>query len=379
MKNKKRVLCILPFALWVCMAAGCGNPAKGEETATEEIQSIEEANADASQKVEAESEAAQTFQFADLENWQFWFGSGAGAWCTVLDVNPDGTFEGNFHDSDMGSMDETYPNGTVYICSFTGKFTQPVKVNDYTYSMRIESIELADEPDKEEIKDEFRLIYTGPHGMEDAEEILIYLPGAPVKELPKEYREWVGYFDAEDIEGTELPFYGLYNAAAQNGFSSADYSEILSVQPAAKLTDEEMRNSFYEQFYAGLSNEEMEAKIIERSEYFNKSKYAAGILDYLENVRGVLDMAYVVEPLYYTDMKYYSKQDFEGLPQEVIHVAKNEIYARHGYIFGNEDLQNYFLGCVWYEPKVSSAEFDDAVFNDYEKKNLDLLAELDKK
>ena len=155
------------------------------ETATEEIQSIEEANADASQKVEAESEAAQTFQFADLENWQFWFGSGAGVWCTVLDVNPDGTFEGNFHDSDMGSMDETYPNGTVYICSFTGKFTQPVKVNDYTYSMRIESIELADEPDKEEIKDEFRLIYTGPHGMEDAEEILIYLPGAPVKELPK--------------------------------------------------------------------------------------------------------------------------------------------------------------------------------------------------
>ncbi|RGE68529.1 YARHG domain-containing protein [Eisenbergiella massiliensis] len=29
-------------------------------------------------------------------------------------------------------------------------------------------------------------------------------------------------------------------------------------------------------------------------------------------------------------------------------MAKNEIYARHKYIFKNEDLYNYFMGCVRY-------------------------------
>lgn len=58
-------------------------------------------------------------------------------------------------------------------------------------------------------------------------------------------------------------------------------------------------------------------------------------------------------------------------------LAKNEIYARHGYIFKNEDLYNYFMGCVWYNPTCKAEDFDDSVLNEYEKANLEILASMD--
>ena len=59
--------------------------------------------------------------------------------------------------------------------------------------------------------------------MEGAEEVLIYLPGAPVSELPEEYINWVRN-DMVDPDAVELSFYGLYNVTEQNGFSSYDTS-----------------------------------------------------------------------------------------------------------------------------------------------------------
>ena len=51
--------------------------------------------------------------------------------------------------------------------------------------------------------------------------------------------------------------------------------------------------------------------------------------------------------------------------------------ARHGYIFKNEDLYNYFMGCVWYNPTCKAEDFDDSVLNEYEKANLEILASMD--
>ncbi|WP_442960233.1 YARHG domain-containing protein [Pseudobutyrivibrio sp. YE44] len=62
----------------------------------------------------------------------------------------------------------------------------------------------------------------------------------------------------------------------------------------------------------------------------------------------------------------------------IIYLAKNEIYARHGYIFSDSDLNNYFMSQLWYIPEIAPADFDDSVFNEYEKANLQLLSQLDK-
>ena len=122
---------------------------------------------------------------------------------------------------------------------------------------------------------------------------------------------------------------------------------------------------------------ELENTIDERSQYYRASAYYLEIVDYWENVREARDVSNVNEPLFATNKQYYTKENFENEPKLVIHLAKNEIYARHGYIFKNEDLYNYFMGCVWYNPTCKVEDFDDSVLNEYEKANLEILASMD--
>ncbi len=122
---------------------------------------------------------------------------------------------------------------------------------------------------------------------------------------------------------------------------------------------------------------ELENTIDERSQYYRASAYYLEIVDYWENVREARDVSNVNEPLFATNKQYYTKENFENEPKLVIHLAKNEIYARHGYIFKNEDLYNYFMGCVWYNPTCKAEDFDASVLNEYEKANLEILASMD--
>ena len=122
---------------------------------------------------------------------------------------------------------------------------------------------------------------------------------------------------------------------------------------------------------------ELENTTDERSQYYRASAYYLEIVDYWENVREARDVSNVNEPLFATNKQYYTKENFENEPKLVIHLAKNEIYARHGYIFKNEDLYNYFMGCVWYNPTCKAEDFDDSVLNEYEKANLEILASMD--
>ena len=113
-----------------------------------------------------------------------------------------------------------------YLSNFQGKFTEPVKVNEYTYAVQIEELNYAEEVGKEVLKDNIRYIYSDAYGIANAEEIFIYLPGAPLEELPDGYKNWVN--DQISLEGEnliELPFYGLYNKTEECGFSSYDIVE----------------------------------------------------------------------------------------------------------------------------------------------------------
>ncbi|WP_099468229.1 YARHG domain-containing protein [Konateibacter massiliensis] len=146
-----------------------------------------------------------------------------------------------------------------------------------------------------------------------------------------------------------------------------------------KVSEDEIQNAYYERYYRVWDEDEMLAAISERSSYYQQSGYYKEVMYYMENIRGVTDIANVVEPLFYTDMKYYSEENFKDVPKIIINLAKNEIYARHGYIFKSEDLNNYFMGCIWYNPLFSAEEFDTSVFNEYEEANLIVLSELDTK
>lgn len=72
--------------------------------------------------------------------------------------------------------------------------------------------------------------------------------------------------------------------------------------------------------------------------------------------------------------RYLTEADLAALSETEILLARNEIYAKHGRIFNNSDLDGYFRSKSWYQPTVAGADFTEdyarRVFNDFEIKNI---------
>ena len=206
---------------------------------------------------------------------------------------------------------------------------------------------------------------------------------ASIEDISGKIEQGELYFDYADDE------WGNSGTLHIQFLSDSIYVEVLNYKKADSGSDYGISGSFElirqkedstENDIADNSSwteEEIIKTINERSQYYRASAYYSEIIDYWENVREVRDISNVIEPLFETDKKYYTKEEFENEPMLVIHLAKNEIYARHGYIFTNEDLYNYFMGCIWYNPTYEGTDFDDSIFNEYEKANLEILANLD--
>lgn len=73
----------------------------------------------------------------------------------------------------------------------------------------------------------------------------------------------------------------------------------------------------------------------------------------------------------------YSESELKELTNYELYIARNEIFARHGRMFNNEDLKEYFSSKDWYKPTVSADEFDESVFNSAEKKNIETMAKIE--
>lgn len=215
------------------LSAGSTESVESEETMEENAGQLEERETP-EPTPEQNTEGKKLLE--ELSTWSFVFSSGAGAWSTSLDINADGSFYGVFSDSDMGDIGKGYPNGTIYYCGFSGQFTEPVKINDYTYSMKILKMEYKQKEDTKEIKDGCRYIYTSAYGLDGADEIYIYTPDALVNKLPKEYMSWV--YRTEN-DPSNLDCYGLYNVVEQNGFTSGKNSvEFLKIKKELKGVEE---------------------------------------------------------------------------------------------------------------------------------------------
>jgi len=254
---------MLGTALSVCSCGEKdGQQANEGQSVVENNNLSEENDVDSEDAGNTQSNMEGNCSFEELKGNQFVFASGAGAWSTEMVIGADGSFEGTYHDSDMGATGAGYPNGTRYFCEFTGQFTKPVKVNDYTYSVQISKIEYANEVGTEEILDEVLYCYSEAYGLEGAEEILIYLKGAPIEELPEAFMRWVKGSAYIEEGVSELPFYGLYNVAEECGFSSYNIKESLekmvsfTEERAAELEDS-IKNDDLSQMEYNLKTKEL--------------------------------------------------------------------------------------------------------------------------
>ena len=71
--------------------------------------------------------------------------------------------------------------------------------------------------------------------------------------------------------------------------------------------------------------------------------------------------------------KLLSESDVEDLSKEDVRYAINEPYARHGYIFKDDELKKHFEQFDWYEGTESDDKVVYKEFNATEKKNVELL------
>ncbi len=222
---RKIVLCVLITALIMTSCGNKENPQSMSKTIEKNTEKPVETTED-TESLEGSMEDMQEeeeLSFQDIPN-QFLFASGAGAWGTIMKIKEDGSFVGNYHDSTMGDRGKKYPYGTVDYCDFYGEFSKPKKINDYTYSIKVKSLEMKEKPGKKEITDKVRYISTEPYGLENAKKLLIYLPSAPISELPEEFLMWinVGFDGDEDVKEDELSIWGIYNPKDKTGFVEYD-------------------------------------------------------------------------------------------------------------------------------------------------------------
>ncbi len=119
--------------------------------------------------------------------------NGIGArWCDLL-LSPDGTFTGAY---------ESVRNGSS---PFTGSFTNIHQIDEYSYSMTLETL---NNPEN-------------AFGIDGGNEFIFYLPGTPASELTEDFIGWIGiggtgygYMQ----ENQKLMSYGLYNVKDGYGF-----------------------------------------------------------------------------------------------------------------------------------------------------------------
>ena len=107
-----------------------------------------------------------------------------------MTLQPDGSFIGDYRDSDMGSNDSDYPNGTCYISLFEGQFTDIQQISDYAWSMKLKNLTTERQPEETWIEDDVRYIASEAHGVAGGETFILYAPGASADELPAECRSW---------------------------------------------------------------------------------------------------------------------------------------------------------------------------------------------
>ena len=85
-------------------------------------------------------------------------------------------------------------------------------------------------------------------------------------------------------------------------------------------------------------------------------------------------------PVFDSDARYYSMEEMEQISwrPELTAVFRNEIYARHGYIFKSDFWNDFFSTFTWYSGEYPADSVDTGVFKEYEKANLKLAVEMEK-
>ena len=141
----------------------------------------------------------------------FVFASGAGGWSDVLTINNDGSFTGEFYDSDWDAETNTE---TVMICNYSGRFTNIKQVAANIYTMNVDELWMSREAGQSWIENGVKYSSTTPYGITRGAYTL-YLPETTRENYPSSFEEWYYGVHGSSL-GNTLGCYAIVNEG--NGY-----------------------------------------------------------------------------------------------------------------------------------------------------------------
>ena len=81
----------------------------------------------------------------------------------------------------------------------------------------------------------------------------------------------------------------------------------------------------------------------------------------------------------YSNTVVYTDELLEKLQPDGLRITRNEIFARHGRMFNDQRLQDYFNLQSWYVARYSPEAFDDTCLNQVERDNVTKILEYEQK
>ena len=270
--------------------------------------------------------------YEEMNGLIYVFTSGVGAWSTELAVSADGSFIGQFHDSNMGETGDDHRNGTIYECSFSGRFSPASRVDATSYSATVEELYYDTELNGSDhyIDDEVLHVLTEPYGLLSGDEMIFYTSGKKVSEIPEAFMSWLQW-------------------------SIPEGSEVLDQVVICNMSEE---IAFFPSLYTP------EAEYIPETTAYTEPAAPGSSGDYI---------------LPDSSSRYLTDADLDPLTREELRIARNEIYARRGRRFTDTGLQAYFDSKPWYHGTIMPNDFKESMFNDYEKKNSEYISAYEKR
>lgn len=178
--------------------------------------------------------------FARLEGIEWSFSSGVGGWSTDMRILPDGSFSGEYHDSEMGELADEYPNGTLYLCSFTGHMTMTGQLDENTWTIRVDDLKVDEGQPQESIEDGFRFVFAEPYGLSAGDEMRLYQPGTPTDGFTEDMRMWA-HLLGDEGNAAALDFWFLYSDKNESGFVGYPNDEPVGLaNPWQDMTAEQL-------------------------------------------------------------------------------------------------------------------------------------------
>lgn len=148
------------------------------------------------------------YAFELLSQQEMIFSVFVGAWRTYINVNPDGTFSGQY--TDFNYRD-------VYISNFTGKFSAPTKASPYEYHFALEKLTYP-AVDRVYYKGYYKYTTTQPYGMDRGKDFLLYLPGRSTGDITRVAKSWVYDFNKINPRGVLTHYMLINNSKEQYTF-----------------------------------------------------------------------------------------------------------------------------------------------------------------